>query len=256
MNRCPDMPQTEAMERYLRGELEEPAASAFEEHYFTCDSCFAALEDLRSLRTELVRSRKAVSLTAAMARHLPWLGLAAAVLALGVAGTFLLSRERPAPTPEPDAVTTPSSRFAELARVEPPAWTPVRLRGSEDEAGRRFREAMEKYEKGDWAAALPILRDASQLDPSAPGASFYRGGCALLAGDPAEAAESLERVVALGDTPYLEEARFYLAKARLAKGDAPGARNELLRIAREDGRRRAEARLLLGRLDALGRVAP
>lgn len=257
MKRCPEMPTTEVMERYLRGELDETAATSFEEHYFSCDACFAALEDLRALRGELGRTRKSVRLAAAMTRPLPWLGLAAALLVLGTAGAFLLSRERSVEPPEPTSAMYPSaSTLAELARVEPPAWTPARLRGREDEAGRRFREAMEKYERGDRAGALPILRDAAALDPSAPGASFYRGACALLAGEPIEAVESLERVVALGDTPYFEEARFYLSKARLAQGDVPAARRELSRVAGAEGRHQAEARRLLERLDVLEGARP
>jgi tetratricopeptide (TPR) repeat protein len=260
VKRCPQMPPTDVMERYLRGELEEGVAAAFEEHYFACDACFAALEDLRALRGELVRTRTKVRLEGMMSRPLPWVGFAAALLALGVAGTFLLSRERTAPAPEPTRATatrvSAATALADLARVEPPPWTPVRLRGDEGQAGRRFRAAMELYEKGDRASALPILREAAALDPSAPGAWFYRGACALLAGDAAEAVESLERVVSLGETPYLDEARFYLAKARLARGEVPAAREELDRVAGSESRRREEARRLLGRLDAAGRVAP
>lgn len=257
MKSCPQMPTAEAMERYLRGELEEGAATAFEEHYFACDACFAALEDLRALRGELARTRTKVRLEGAMSRPLPWLGLAAALLALGVAGMFLLSRDRTAPGPEPTPTTVSTATvLAELARVEPPPWTPVRLRGDEGEAGQRFRAAMELYAKGDRAGALPILREAAALDPSAPGASFYRGACALLAGDADEAVESLGHVAALGETPYLEEAQFYLAKARLARGEVPAARRELERVAGSECPRQAEARLLIERLDTLGRVAP
>lgn len=256
MKSCPQMPTSEAMERYLRGELEEGASAEFEEHYFACDTCFTALEDLRALRGELARTRTKVRLEGSMSQPLPWVGLAAALLALGVAGTFLLSRERTAPVPEPTPTTaTTTMVLAELARVEPPPWTAVRMRGDEGEAGQRFRAAMELYAKSDRVGALPILREAAALDLSAPGASFYRGACALLAGEANEAVESLERVVALGETPYLEEAQFYLAKARLARGEVPAARRELERVAGSGSRRRAEARLLLERLDALGRAA-
>ncbi len=132
----------------------------------------------------------------------------------------------------------------------------MRLRGAENEAGRRFREAMELYAKGEWSAALPALREASRLDPEAAHVSFYLGACALLAGHHAEAVESLRRVVALGETPFLEESRFYLAKAYLGGGDLAAARAELQATVELGGPRLDEARKLLEKLETIRPRSP
>jgi tetratricopeptide (TPR) repeat protein len=128
----------------------------------------------------------------------------------------------------------------------------VRLRGSEDDAARRFREAMELYSRGDWRGALPGLRAAAGLDPEAPNIAFYLGACALLAGETDEAIAQLQRTVDLGDTPFLEESLYYLAKAQLREGNATAARDALGKIIVLNGDRSEEAQSLLDRLDALG----
>jgi len=128
----------------------------------------------------------------------------------------------------------------------------VRLRGSEDNAARQFREAMKLYGAGDWRGALPGLRAAASLDPEAPHIGFYLGACALLSGETEEATTHLQRTVDLGDTPFLEESLYYLAKARLREGNATAARDTLGKIIVLNGDRSEEAQSLLDRLDALG----
>ena len=63
---------------------------------------------------------------------------------------------------------------------------------------------------------------------------------------------ALERTAALGDTPFLEEALFYLAKAHLQAGDVTAARDALVKVILLNGDRAKEAQSLLDRLDALG----
>lgn len=244
---CSERWPVELAETYLRGGLDEASSSAFEEHYFGCEECFSRLEDLRALRAELERTRKAVEATPRRRPELR-LALAAALVGLGAAGAFWFAESR---RTEPPVPATTAAVGVDFGPVEAPPWAPVRLRGPEDEAERRFQAAMEPYARGDWAAALPLLREAARLDPGAPGAAFYAGASALLLEQPNEAIEELQRVVALGDTPYLEEARFYLARACLAAGDLQAAREELKRVVELDGGRREAARQLLERLDAV-----
>jgi len=67
--------------------------------------------------------------------------------------------------------------------------------------------------------------------------------------DPAVA--ELQKAIAIGESPYLEEAHFYLAKARLRQGDIQAAREELERAIERRGRLETEARRLLAQVDAL-----
>jgi lipoprotein NlpI len=57
--------------------------------------------------------------------------------------------------------------------------------------------------------------------------------------------------IALGDSPYLEEAHFYLAKAYLQKGNTDEAKKLLQSTVRLRSEREAEARLLLRQLQTL-----
>jgi cytochrome c-type biogenesis protein CcmH/NrfG len=115
---------------------------------------------------------------------------------------------------------------------------------------------MELYTKGDWAGALPGLRAAAALDPEAPQVAFYLGATALLAGRTDEAIVALRATVALGDTPVLEEARFYLARAAFRQGDIAAARTELAALVALGGERRAAAERLLDSLGESTKAAP
>jgi tetratricopeptide (TPR) repeat protein len=234
-------------ERYLMGELGEAEQEAFEEHLVGCAACHEEVTGLCELKAELERTREQIVAEAAI-RPSPWrrpwvLAVAAAIVALA-AGLALWMRLQEAP----------GSRLelAELAKVDPPAYAPVRLRGSEADAARRFREAMELYAASDWRGALPGLRVAAGLDPESPHIAFYLGACALLAGETDEAIAQLQRTVDLGDTPFLEEGLYYLAKAQLRAGNVTAARDALGKLIVLNGDRSEEAQRLLDRLDALG----
>jgi tetratricopeptide (TPR) repeat protein len=253
-------------ELYLLGRLDGPERDAFEDHLVACGDCCGELADLCALREELERSRGRIVAEAAgpsQPSRRTWL-LAAAAAAVAVAvGLGLWVRLQPSPAPEPvlaelgpvaqpESVPAAGPDLAGLAAFEAPPYAPLRLRGSEDDAARRFAEAMELYTRGEWQAALPGLRSAAALDPEAPHLSFYLGACALLSGETDEAIATLERTQALGDTPFLEEAGFLLAKAYLRVGDLRSARHELVEVVALDGDRLGEAQALLGRLDTSG----
>ena len=109
---------------------------------------------------------------------------------------------------------------------------------------------MRLYAAGDYAGAIPALRAAAALKPDAPQMSFFLAACQLLDGDTKAAAAGLERTIALGESPYLEEAHFYLAKAWLGLGRVPDARDHLRRTIDLRGRLEQDARRLLAQLAA------
>ena len=142
-----------------------------------------------------------------------------------------------------------SPALAELARIEPPSYEPVRLRGAQDAAQQRFREAMDFYTAGYYASAIPGLEDAADLDPDAPNISFYLGACYLLEGRTSEGITALQHTIDLGDTPYLEESLLLLARARIQQRDLSGARAHLERAVSLEGDLESEASVMLQRLN-------
>ncbi len=149
-----------------------------------------------------------------------------------------------------------SAALAALAVVKAPPYTPALLRGPLDEAERRFREAMRLYVARDYAGAKAGLRSAAALDRERPDIAFFLGICALLTDEPGVAIAELRRTIALGDSPYLEEAHFYLAKAHIRRGELAAAASQLKATVRLRGEREQEARELLQKLEAFRRTSP
>ncbi len=89
---------------------------------------------------------------------------------------------------------------------------------------------MEHYRNHDFAAAIPGLRASVAAHADGPEAPFYLGICSLLTGDAAAGVKDLQSVIDAGNKQYLEQARYYLAKALLGKGDVPGARAQLEKV--------------------------
>lgn len=265
---CDDVIRSEIVEKYLHDELGENSRDDFEQHYFECDRCFGLLQTYRELQAELARTREASLVPApspSWIRRWAWVPAAAAVV---VAASLALWRPVPEPPPSTDAGEAPAASatsdptpqpappaarpsLADLARVEPPRYAPGRLRGVEDEATARYQEAMTRYQQRDYAAATAGLSAAARLDPEAPHIAFFLGVSHLMMDRPEAAVEALRRTIALGDSPYTEEARFFLAKAHLQTGDIDAAKRELASTVQLRGDREAEARAILRQLERL-----
>jgi TolA-binding protein len=149
-----------------------------------------------------------------------------------------------------------SAALAVLAVVQAPPYTPAILRGALDEPERRFREAMRLYVNRDYAGAKPELRVAAALDRERPDIAFFLGICALLTDESVTATTELRRTIALGESPYLEEAHFYLAKSHLRRGELSAAAAQLKATVRLRGEREKEAREMLKKLEVFRRTAP
>jgi TolA-binding protein len=163
--------------------------------------------------------------------------------------TTLVSPPVAGPTAPPATLRPPERPPLDvLARVEPPPYAPLVVRGGEpgDEA---FARAMERYVRGDYGGAAAGLRAAVKEDPESAEAQFYLGVCELLAGRPEAALGPLRRAAA-GDPGFAEAARYYMAKAHLARGDVAAAREALRAVARGDGDHKEQAARLLGQLGA------
>lgn len=125
----------------------------------------------------------------------------------------------------------PAERYQLLSRFEPPSYNG------------QFHAAMEHYTKRDYAGAIPGLRAADF-----PEARFYLGICLLLTNDRAAGVKELQAVIASGETPYLEQARFYLAKGLLGGGDIGGAQRQLENVLAMHGDLEKQTRALLAQI--------
>ena len=259
---CLQFEDKEFVERYLAGSLGAEERDSFEEHYFACDQCFAALQTQRALQAEL--SASAPQICAMPLPHparLRWefAFAAAAVLILTFFTLRWATKRNPSPAAQPleIAKSTPAGpSLSDLAQFDPPAYAPAILRGSQTRAMRDFRMAMKPYQQGDYARAVAALQTDVRLNPEDPGALFFLGVSHLLAGQTANGIAVLQQCIALGDTPYLEEAHFYLAEGFLRKGDASAARGELSEVVRLKGDYEDKAQRLLEQLPPPGKYSP
>lgn len=265
-------------ERYLLGRLSETERDDYERHFFECDECAADLAALQRIRDGLEGTPATRPIASQPLRSLgrplrlrvwPWAALAAMLAAAvgvrlwlqpegqetGAPGGELPAAPAPSsPTPLPPGPGAGSSVpgtgapepvvWARLAGIRPAAWTAPRLRGGQSEAERRFEGGMQRYARADYAGAIPLLAAAADLDPQDPGARFFLGVSRLLEGQVDEGIAALRGTVALGSSPYLEEARIYIARADLLKGNPDAALQELEEAIRLQGDLEPEAREL------------
>lgn len=162
----------------------------------------------------------------------PWVWVYAStaiVMAIAVGVFMWLASEsrreaglgRTANAPPQSTRKIPAERIELLARFDPPPYEPA----AED--SRQFRMAMQRYQQRDYAGAILLLRVAADAQPESAGSRFYLAICELLTNDRTSGVAELRNVIADGNTPYLERARFYLAKGLLASGDIRGADTQL-----------------------------
>jgi tetratricopeptide (TPR) repeat protein len=261
---CKEVEERNILEGYLLERLSEPEREEFEMHYFECGSCFAQLQTGLTLQTELRRqpAMPARARGAGSRRAWVWAPAFATIIVLFIsAGLWWYSaRNRPSlqqvaspPKVSPNVpvqVQSPSAApsLEELARVEPPPYSGLALRGAEDEAHETFRKAMQFYVSRDYGHAIPGVRAAAKASPQNASFDFYLGACYLLAGQTDPAIVSFRRTVSLGDPAYSESAHFYLAKAYLRKNKVARAKEELQKTLQFHGSLEAPAAEILRQL--------
>ena len=275
---CERVAREELLEGYLLGRLSDEDRDSFERHFFECERCLKDLQMLEAIQGGLPRVDAAPAAAKALTsfRWLSVAGLAATIIltvgsllwmrplssprAPGMTETRPPSQAAPteaSPTPTPTPTPTPApplpagASLEQLARVEPPAYQPLTLRGASDEATSRFQAGMARYQRADYPAAVAELRGAATLAPDAAHIRFFLGIAHLMAGQDIAAVSELRATTALGDSPYLEEAHWYLAKALLRLKRPAAAEAELRTLIQLQGTGASEARTLLAAITRL-----
>ena len=136
----------------------------------------------------------------------------------------------------------PDERYEMLAAFNAPEYRP------QSGASKTFRTAMERYENHDYAGAASQLRAITASQPSFEAAQFYLGISLLLSGDRISGIQELRALADAGDGPYLERARFYLAKGLLAEHDGKRAEQQLHSVIEQHGDLEKQATVLLGQI--------
>jgi TolA-binding protein len=138
----------------------------------------------------------------------------------------------------------PDEQYDLLAAFEAPAYKPQRG------APKTFPAAMTLYSKRDYAGAAFALRAVMDAQPQFVPAKFYLGISLLLTGDRIAGIQELRDVTMAGNGPYLERARFYLAKGLIGEHDLTRAQQQLEDVIAQHGALEKQATVLLGRIRA------
>ena len=250
--KCDQIEREEIIEKYLTGRLDQAGQKAFEAHWFGCHECSRKLQGSRMLQEKLwEQGDKILSPTPKEARipvrRRAWAYSAAAAVLIIAAAAVLWWQFRGPGRPQAGTKATSSSLLM-LASIKPPLYVPPALRGAEDEAAERFRIGMKLYQEGRYGEAITDLRAAADQDPEKAGIRFFLGICLLLTGQTDAGIGELQATISLGESVYLEEAHFYLAKAHLGKGDVGGAKRELNWVLERGGNLKEEAARILAQL--------
>jgi len=252
---CTLIARQEFAERYSLGKLTPEQRELFERHYFECERCFNELQQLLAIRREL----EAQPLNPPVPERKwawprigwwPVLATAAAVVAVIILGPVY---ETSVPGQQGDGNRT--ATLAELARVEPPPYQALVMRGTHDAASTAFHVGMEAYRAGDFNTAALHLREAAATDPARPDFAFYLGVAELLIAQEDAAQVEFERLLAMGDTPFAEEAHFYSGKVLLRQHRLAEATQQFQRAAGLEGPLQVEAQEVLQALARLGSQA-
>jgi tetratricopeptide (TPR) repeat protein len=233
---CDEIEKGEIAEKYVTGGLGEIEQADFEMHFLDCERCFAQVELWQGMQAALARSPRT---------SVRWMAVLAVAASLLVAAGATWLRLRPASERGMARSAAPAATARDLtalAEFSPPRYSQPLWRGASQTG---FEGAMQRYSKGDYAAATPGLLAALKADPANSAAQFFLGICYLMQGLDDEGIARLKATIALEDSPELEEAHYYLAKALLRERDVNGAIAEVRQAIRLHGPRQRDEQSLL-----------
>ena len=266
---APCLDEDQLVEFYL-GRLEESRNESIQDHLAECSDCLELSKDVRQFLAVMDKSMDSTDAVPAEASHSSPFGLgvgprlfllAASVVVAVTAGIVYWQGSRveapppqaQGPQPTASATTTPENpwRDLQIAKAQyTPATTPPDEPLYRDDSPQAqpkpsaFAQAMQPYERNDFAEADRRLKQFTEKSPGHAAAQFYRGVSLLLLGKPTEAIAPLETAVAKGEGRMREEAQWYLALTYLKVGDHSQALKQLDTVIPTSSRRRADAEQL------------
>jgi TolA-binding protein len=193
--------------QYVSDRLPEAERVAFEDHFVACAECQREVQLAAAIRAAHREPVAAVEIAPprVRARYAPRL-IAGVALAAGIAAIVI-------------ARSAPSAALTALGDVlEPPVYLGIAVRGTPGRADSVFSVAMNAYVARKYSDSVDGLRAALAAGQDSVPTEFFLGASLLLSGDSRGAAATFNRVVAKGETPYLDEAQLYEAKALLRLG--------------------------------------
>lgn len=91
------------------------------------------------------------------------------------------------------------------------------MRGENSEV--RLKQALVEYEFGNYQEAIPIFEQVTKSEPENATAQFYLGIAQLCLNQTDQAIVQFQRVIMIGENPFVEPAQWYLGLAALKKRD-------------------------------------
>lgn len=196
--------------RYVAGKLTDPAEQeVFEAHLLTCEQCQQEVTLGLAIRQEF---KAPVSPSR---RRWMWMGVGA--VAAAVVGVLLWFR--------------PSPAIRALGGIaQPPVYLGVSVRAEANSGDSLFAAAMDAYTARDYDRAAAGLSRAVAAGADSAASQFFLGACELVREHPQAARDAFRQVIRHGNSPYLPEAHYYLAKSLLRIGDPAEALRELAAV--------------------------
>jgi hypothetical protein len=236
-----------------RSELIEPdVRSALDTHLASCDACAQMAADLDALKLDVPDGTVEAEVLSRLQSRRPsltfWRVPLAAAVVIGCAGSIAWwMRPAAAPTSAPDGATVgkPAASAVPVAPAAPVApvvamWTvealPVRVPLSavgvsrsttSSQASSALVDALAAYQIGRYTDAIPPLREVAGAQPDSGEAALYLGVALLLADQPRDALQPLERAARQVEASRRADVEWYRATAEQRVGQTTAARNRL-----------------------------
>jgi tetratricopeptide (TPR) repeat protein len=250
---------------YIRGELTEVEAEAFEAHYLTCEECFSAIRFVE--KTAVTMNHFGASIFApasANSAHafapLGWpekvknwwndfvssiewktaapsfavYVLLVAALSIGYYWIFssppMAYHKLPSHVDRPSAMLPEPSKIADLPQLQPLAWSISEATKANAMLFPRLNEVQPLYENYNHFLAAERLAKLSTISRNQLRRTLYLGVSQLRLTQPAEAIASFRKVLELN--PEHAAARWYLAQGYLMQNNVTEAQSLLATLAK------------------------
>lgn len=208
------------IDSYFHGTLTEEMQEAFELHYFECDRCFTELKIVERLHSKEV---SIVSPTPAKSRVwiTQWKPVAVfgTILLAILASWFIIQQERRADM----------GKYYELTAFSAPTFVTKETRSLVTGSAERFAEAMDFYNKKDYARALERMAQIPDGSDN-PQVLFFKGICLLLTDHLNPALTAFDSIIQKMDPSYFDEAIYFKAVTLLRLNRKEDGVKELNRL--------------------------